>query len=198
MTTSERAKSMQARPRFGFTIVELLLVVIALGVIASLVVPSLANATAPVPRPVADLLQNDLRRARIESIGSAREMQLIIGQERDRWWLQPASAPDANAALPSSLRVLGQGNLAPFEGLRFELRVDGVTPPRAHTPIATYSSQGARDRRQVDLALLQPLDERAIARWRLEPQRSRLIDVDIEDEDESAELAETATIESGR
>jgi hypothetical protein len=50
----------------------------------------------------------------------------------------------------------------------------------------------------VDLTLLQPLDERAIAHWRLEPQRSRLIDVDIEDEDESAELAETATIESGR
>ena len=198
MTMSKRAQSVRARLRLGFTIVELLLVVIALGVIASLVVPSLANATAPIPRPIADLLQHDLRRARIESIGSVREMQLIIGQERDRWWLQPASAPDANAALLSSLRVLGQGNLAPFEGLRFELRVDGATPPRAHTPIATYSSQGARDRRQVDLTLLQPLDERAIARWRLEPQRSRLIDVDIEDEDESAELAETATIESGR
>jgi len=163
----------------GFTLVELLIVAVVLAVLAAIVVPTLGNATAPLPRPLADLIEHDLRRARIESIGQVREMLVVVGRERDRWWIQTADAAGAQGALPNSVRILGRGTLAPFEGLALELRVDGATPPSADALIAAYTAQGVRDNRTVDVTLVHQAADEPVARWRIAPQRSRLQDIEL-------------------
>lgn len=72
------------RARRAFTLVEILVVVVVMAILASLVVPSLANATAPLPRALSDLLEADFRRARVESIGTVREIHMVAGADRDR------------------------------------------------------------------------------------------------------------------
>lgn len=166
-----------SRPRSGFTIIEMLIVVIVLGVLASLVIPSLASATLPIPRSLADLVEYDLRRARVESVGMVSEVNMVVGRDRDRWWLQRAGTANVAAALPSSVRVLGRGSLGGFEGLRLELRIDGATPPRGEAAVATYSPQGERDRRTIELRLLEPDTKSELGRWRIDPQRSKLNDL---------------------
>lgn len=163
----------------GFTLVELLIVAVVLAVLASIVVPTLGSATAPLPRPLADLIEHDLRRARIESIGQVREMMVVVGRDRDRWWIQTADAAGAQGALPNSVRILGRGTLAPFEGLALQLRVDGATPPSGDAVIAAYTAQGVRDNRTVDVTLVDQAEGATVARWRIASQRSRLQDLEL-------------------
>jgi len=172
-----RSSTGRARHARGFTLVELLIVAVVLAVLAAIVVPTLGNAIAPLPRPLADLIEHDLRRARIESIGQVREMLVVVGRERDRWWIQPADAPGARGALPNSVRILGRGTLAPFDGLALQLRIDGVTPPAGDAVVAIYTAQGVRNNSSIELTLFNQLEEAPLARWRVEPQRSRLQDI---------------------
>jgi prepilin-type N-terminal cleavage/methylation domain-containing protein len=174
----------------AFSLMEMLVVVALLGVLASLVVPNLAGATTPLPREVGRVLELDLRRARIESIAAVREVQLVVGRQRDRWWLQPSGAIDARRALPSSYRVLGAGNLAPYGGLRLGVELDGATPPRSDIVVFAFNSEGARDAVPVELSLLGPPEQppqqsgwqadpppAVLMRWRVAAQRSVLMEV---------------------
>ena len=174
----------------AFSLMEMLVVVALLGVLASLVVPNLAGATTPLPREVGRVLELDLRRARIESIAAVREVQLVVGRQRDRWWLQPSGAIDARRALPSSYRVLGAGNLAPYGGLRLGVELDGATPPRSDIVVFAFNSEGARDAVSVELSLLGPPEQppqqsgwqadpppAVLMRWRVAAQRSVLMEV---------------------
>lgn len=166
----------RTRRRSGFTLIEVLIVVLVLAIFASMVVPGLANAQAPIPRPLADLIELDLRRAAIESVGSVRETVLVIGKERDRWWIQPGGRIDASLALPTSQRVLGTGNLAPFAGHRLDIVIDGARLPRGDAVAAAFDQRGTRDRAAVELTLLQAADGAQVARWTLEAQRTKLKD----------------------
>jgi len=174
----------------AFSLMEMLVVVALLGVLASLVVPNLAGATTPLPREIGRVLELDLRRARIESIAAVREVQLVVGRQRDRWWLQPSGAIDARRALPSSHRVLGSGNLAPYGGLRLGVELDGAAPPNSDIVVFAFNSEGARDAVPVELSLFGPPEAptqqsgpqadpppAVLMRWRVESQRSVLMEV---------------------
>lgn len=186
---SPRAAWRRAR---AFSLMEMLVVVALLGILASLVVPNLAGATTPLPREVGRVLELDLRRARIESIAAVREVQLVVGRERDRWWLQPSGAIDARRALPSSYRVLGSGNLAPYGGLRLGVELDGAAPPNSDIVVFSFNHEGARDAASVALSLLAPPEPESpqrgvqddsdappavLMRWRVASQRSVLMEV---------------------
>jgi prepilin-type N-terminal cleavage/methylation domain-containing protein len=165
---------MTSRLARAFTLVELLLVVLVLAVMASLVVPTLANALAPIAEHVAALLESDLRRARLHSMGTLRPSVLVVGADRDRWWLQPAGPISEDRALEGSLRVLGQGNLAPFTGHRLEVAFAGADAPEGNVVAATFDLEGNRDAREIGFALRPTDAEEPIARWTARPERTRL------------------------
>ena len=180
MTPSRLASAAPAAPdraRRAFTLVEILVVVVVMAILASLVVPSLANATAPLPRALSDLLEADFRRARVESIGTVREIHMVAGADRDRWWLQPAGPLDSASALPASLRILGNGNLSPFAGLRLEPTIDSTTPSSGPASFAVFSTEGLRTRTRIELELVASVNSQALIRWEAQPQRTQLVEL---------------------
>lgn len=184
-----------SRPRTrtrAFTLIELLVVVTVLAVLAAAALPGLANAATPAPRPVADLLEADLRRAKIEAMSALQPMQLVVAADRSRWWLQPLGSPNHDNATPASLRAFGFGALEPYRGFTLEVRIDGELAPSEDVPVALFNDLGSRDEREIQITLVPPVaaleggdgnapsdggeasSESPIdSTWRLEAQRSR-------------------------
>lgn len=179
-----------ARRLRAFTLVEVLVVVIVLAILASVALPTLAGASAPIARPIADLLENDLRRARLEAMGSMRETVLAIGADRDSWWLQPTGGVGAgqgsgvgpavapvlgrDLALAASLRVFGSGTLEPYAGHRLAVAIDGVDLADGDAILARFDDEGTRDASTARIALVSPIDQREIGNWSLDSRRVRL------------------------
>jgi prepilin-type N-terminal cleavage/methylation domain-containing protein len=172
---------MKPRGAHAFTLVELLLVVIVLAVAASFVVPTLANASAPIGEHLASLLESDLRRARLHSMGTLRSSILVVGADRDRWWLQPVGDIREDRAIEGSLRVFGMGNLGPFAGHRLEVALDGADAPEGSVAVATFDLEGNRDAREIGFALLAPDAEAPLARWTTRAERTRLVPQETEE-----------------
>lgn len=180
----KHARHRRCSARRAFSLIEVLIVVLVLAILASLVVPSLANATAPLPRTIADLLEADFRRARTEAIGTVREMHMVVGADRDRWWLQPSGPLEPVRALPASMRVLGNDNLAPFAGIRLEPTIDGRTPSTGPVAFAIFSTEGLRSASRLELALVAAANAQTLIEWRVRPQRSQLTEVNPNDDDD--------------
>ncbi|MEY3142676.1 MAG: hypothetical protein RLY21_1169 [Planctomycetota bacterium] len=193
-SSRECARHRRCSARRAFSLIEIVIVVLVLAILASLVVPSLANATAPLPRTIADLLEADFRRARTEAIGTVREMQMVVGADRDRWWLQPTGPLDAARAMPTSLRILGNGNLAPFAGIRLEPTIDGRIPSNGLVAFAIFSTEGLRSDSQLELALVATATAQTLIQWRVQPQRSQLTEVDPNDDDDDRRGVEASQV----
>ena len=172
---SERRRS-ERHWASAFTLIEILVVVVILGILASLALPTLAGAVAPLSRPVADLIENDLRLARFDAMGSMRETVLVVGEDRRRWWLQPAGELSQEDALPASLRALGFDSLKPFEAHRLSITVNGEDLPDGDAVLVRFDSEGTRNDTTVVLSLVSPVNDTEVARWRIDPRRTRLRD----------------------
>lgn len=164
-------------PRFAkaFTLVEILLVTLILAVMASLVVPTLANASAPLNGQVSALLDADLRRGRLNSMGAMQPTVLVVGRDRDRWWLQPAGVISEERALDASLRVLGTASLSPFGGHRLEVLLAGTEAPAGDVVVATFDLEGNRDAVEIGFQLVGPQSDNPLAQWTVRPERTRLV-----------------------
>lgn len=166
---------MTRRPR-AFTLVEVMVVVLVLAILASVAVPSLVGATAPLARPIADLIETDLRLGRLEALRSSEATILVVGEDRASWWLQPDGEPSRELALPATLRVFGSGTLDPYGGHRLVIALEGGDAPEGDVVVARFDPEGTRDESTIDFTLVSPLGEAELGVWRLEPRRTRLRD----------------------
>ena len=165
------------RRRFAkaFTLVEILLVVMILAITASLIMPALASAIAPPVDQVGALLEADLRRGRLNAMGSMQQTVLVVGRDRDRWWLQPAGTVSQERAVASSPRVLGLGNLGAFDGHRLDVVLAGVDAAAGDVVIATFDLEGNRDGGEIGIRLLGPEAVEPLAQWTVRPERTRVV-----------------------
>ena len=72
-----------ARPRRAFTFIEVLVVTVILAILAVVAMPNILSATTPMPEPVGEAIEADLRRARIESISRLEPMVVVVGAAVD-------------------------------------------------------------------------------------------------------------------
>ncbi|MEY3142081.1 MAG: hypothetical protein RLY21_574 [Planctomycetota bacterium] len=166
---------MNSRLTRAFTLVELLLVVLILAIMASLVVPTIANASAPINDQVSALLEADMKRGKLSAMGTLTPTVLVVGAERDRWWLQSAGKVSEESAIESSMRVLGRGNLSSFAGHRLEVTLAGDEAPNGDVVVATFDLEGGRDAVEVGFQLVGPNADEPLARWNVRPERTRVM-----------------------
>jgi prepilin-type N-terminal cleavage/methylation domain-containing protein len=169
---------MTPRRARAFTLVELLLVVVVLAIMASLVVPTLANAAAPLTDQLAALLEADLKRGRLNAMGTMQRTILVIGADRDRWWLQPTGDISQERAIDASLRMLGSGNLSSFDGHRLVVQLGGDDAPEGDVVVATFDLEGNRDTVEIGVALVAPQAEEPLVQWTVRPERTRVAQVE--------------------
>lgn len=165
----------------AFTLVEVLIVVTLLAILATLVAPGLANATAPLPQTIVSTLEIDMRRASIEAIGRLTPVAVVVSADRSGWWVAERTTP--TNPIPGTVRMMGSGSLGPFAGYTLDLTVDGLEPSSGDVILCEFNTVGARDVSLVTLAL-RPPDSRNDGPatlntgtvWRLEAERTRFED----------------------
>jgi prepilin-type N-terminal cleavage/methylation domain-containing protein len=166
----------RARPRRAFTFIEVLVVTVILAILAVVAMPNLLSAATPMPEPVGEAIEADLRRARIESISRLEPMVVVVGAARDRWWVARAAEP--NEPLAGAIRVFGSGTLSPFIGHTLQIAIGTDTPAdNESVTIAAFDQFGTRDAGQVTVTLRRftlESEPTTVANWMLEPQRTRL------------------------
>jgi prepilin-type N-terminal cleavage/methylation domain-containing protein len=166
----------RARARRAFTFIEVLVVTVILAILAVVAMPNLLSAATPMPEPVGEAIEADLRRARIESISRLEPMVVVVGAARDRWWIARAAEP--NEPLAGAIRVFGSGTLSPFIGHTLQIAIGTDTPADNESVIiATFDQFGTRDAGQVTVTLRRftlESEPTTVANWMLEPQRTRL------------------------
>jgi prepilin-type N-terminal cleavage/methylation domain-containing protein len=143
---------MRSQMKRAFTLVELMVVVALLAILATLVAPSLANASAPLPQTIISTLEIDMRRASIEAIGRLEPVSVVLSRDRTRWWIATAARPDEPIA--GTTRILGNGSLQPFKGYTLAVTMNGEDPSLDDTRIVTFNAVGARDSGVVTLQLM--------------------------------------------
>jgi prepilin-type N-terminal cleavage/methylation domain-containing protein len=167
----------------AFTLVEVLIVVTLLAILATLVAPGLANATAPLPQTVVSTLEIDMRRASIEAIGRLTPVALVVSADRNGWWV--AERANLGTPIPGTTRILGNGSLGPFAGYVVDVTVDGVEPAPGDAILCEFNTVGARSGTVLMLQLrpsaagsLDAAGNDAMGldvstAWRLESERTR-------------------------
>lgn len=172
----QRARPPRARARRAFTFIEVLVVAVILAILAVVAMPNLLSAATPMPEPVGEAIEADLRRARIESISRLEPMVVVVGAARDRWWVARAAEP--NEPLAGAIRVFGSGTLSPFIGHTLQIAIGTDTPTdNESVTIAAFDQFGTRDAGQVTVTLRRftlESEPTTVANWVLEPQRTRL------------------------
>lgn len=87
----------------GFTLIELVMVIILLGVLAIAILPRLTDKDAFSERGYRDSLASALRYAQKVAMTSGCKVQVVI-TESDYRLLQPATASDCSASVPTFTR----------------------------------------------------------------------------------------------
>lgn len=117
----------------GFTLVEMVIVLLVLGIAAGLAVPMLSADEATKLREAARLLAADLDYARVESIAHADAPRLVVFDAAEgRYWIATAAAPqtpvDDPIGVGGYVTAFGNGRAGALGGVGIgELGVAGDT-----------------------------------------------------------------------
>ncbi len=105
---------MSAR-RAGFTLLEMLAVVMIIGLISSLVLPGLGFATARTLDDQAQALAAGLEFARQRSVMTAVPHRIVLDLDAEAWWVEWQPAPEApdTEAVEEAERESGRIDLSP-------------------------------------------------------------------------------------
>lgn len=172
-------RSFRRQARRAFTLIEVLVVVALLAIMASLVAPTFSNASTPMPQTLSSILEIDMRRASIEAIGRMSSVALVVGGERDRWWIEPVGPGGARGTpIDGTTRLLGNGALGPFAGYRLDIGVNGEDAPAGSFDLFIFDTVGGRDERTISVGVLPPNSAVALETWNLEPQRTKFTAAD--------------------
>ena len=160
-----------AAPCRAFTLIEVLVVALILAIMAALVTPTLTNASAPLPHSIATLLEIDMRRASAEAVARMAPTVIVVGDERNGWWIAPEATPAAE--IPGTRRLFGNGTLLPFAGYALTVELDGSAPDSGDAVLVRFDALGARDAGLVEIGITAPAETQPQASWTLEPQRTK-------------------------
>jgi Tfp pilus assembly protein FimT len=156
-----RRQSDYKRFCWAVTLVEMLIVIVALAIVASIVVPMAANAESTRLGGAARLMVIDIEFAQHQSISRPDDPCLLrIDQDNNRYWIARASDLDTPIIDPGSLEPLlgqfGAGRGAEFSGVSIagysldgdtELRFDGVGIPDQSADATIDLTDGASSMR---------------------------------------------------
>lgn len=126
-----RLSWLSSQHSFGFTLVELLIVVVLLAIAGGLALPSLGDTRALRLREAARMLAADLEFAQSESIAHPDDPRLVkFDTAAQRYWIAPVSTPDTPVADPSNGRpfvtAFGTGRASGTSGVTLQaISLDG-------------------------------------------------------------------------
>jgi prepilin-type N-terminal cleavage/methylation domain-containing protein len=125
MMRPSATRSVRPGKRSGFSLVELLLVLVVLGIAVNLAMPMMGSTEPSRLRAAARLLEADLGAARIRSITHADDPCIVIfDPTADGYHLahrSDSNAPITNQANGTTYRVVfGKGRASKMEGVRIE------------------------------------------------------------------------------
>jgi len=123
VSSQRRAAGTRGAP--AFTLVEALIIVLMLGIVVGLTLPSMGDDRTLRLREAARMLAADLEFAQNESIAHGDDPRVVkFDTSNNRYWVAAASAPDTPVTDPSNrqplLTVFGSGRAAETTGVVIE------------------------------------------------------------------------------
>ena len=122
---SGQPSAWRRRYALAFTLVEVLIVVLLLGVVVGLALPSMGDSRMLRLREAARLLAADLEFAENESIAHGDDLRLVkFDTSNNRYWVASAAAPDTPVTDPSNrqpfLTAFGSGRASGLAGVTIQ------------------------------------------------------------------------------
>lgn len=128
-------------PRRGFTVIEILIVLVIITIAALTAVPMMSSASSIQIRSASSMIAADLEYAKSMAISRGRNYSVMFDQNADSYWIE-----DMDGVIPHPVKK-GFNYLVDFRGDSRLNRVDitGASFSGGSPPAVTFNSMGSPD-----------------------------------------------------